>query len=76
MEKYTEPQVMSVPEMARILGLGRVAAYDAVRRGDIPHIRIGRRIVIPVRALEKMLDGARLKPRDGYISVRDGMRST
>jgi hypothetical protein len=34
------------------------AAYEAAHRGDIPTIRIGRLLRVPVRALEKMLDNA------------------
>ena len=51
-------QVLSVEAAGRVLGIGRSAAYEAVRRGDIPSVRIGRRIVVPIRALERILDGA------------------
>src|SRR5262249_2092898 len=40
----------------RYFGLSRNAAYDAAARGDIPVIRIGRLLRVPVRALERMLD--------------------
>lgn len=50
-------QVITVEETGKVLGLGRTAAYDAVRRGEIPSIRLGRRIVVPVPALERMLRG-------------------
>jgi len=35
--------------------LGRNPTYDALRRGDIPHVRIGRKILIPENALDLML---------------------
>jgi len=38
--------------------LCRNAAYDAAARGEIPTIKIGRLLRVPVRALEKMLDDA------------------
>jgi excisionase family DNA binding protein len=38
-----------------------MSVYEAVSRGEIPYIRIGRRILIPRNALERMLD----KPRFG-----------
>ena len=41
---------LSIEEVALLLGLGRTAAYEAARRGEIPCRRIGRRIVIPVPA--------------------------
>jgi hypothetical protein len=39
-------------------GLCRNAAYDAAARGEIPVIKIGRLLRVPVRALELMLDRA------------------
>lgn len=36
-------------------GLGRAASYEAVRRGDIPSIKIGRRVVVPTAALRQVL---------------------
>lgn len=48
-------QTLTVEEAAARLGIGRNAAYDAVNRGDIPHIRIGRRIVIPKAALDRLM---------------------
>jgi excisionase family DNA binding protein len=50
-----EPQTISVETAARILGIGRGAAYEGVRRGEIPSIRVGRRIVVPRAALERLL---------------------
>ena len=50
-----EPLCYSVPETARLLGLGRNAAYEAIKRGEIPAIRIGGRVLVPRVQLEKML---------------------
>lgn len=53
------PLTLSVPEAGlRYFGLCRNAAYDAAARGDIPTIKIGRLLRVPVRALERMLDQA------------------
>jgi len=53
----TTPLTMSVPDAGKqYFGLSRNAAYDAAARGDIPVIRIGRLLRVPVRALERMLD--------------------
>jgi hypothetical protein len=50
---------ISVPEAGRrYFGLSRNAAYDAAARGEIPTIKIGRLLRVPVRALERMLDEA------------------
>jgi excisionase family DNA binding protein len=41
-----------------MLGISRAFAYEAVRRGEIPSIRIGRRVLVPRAALERMLNSA------------------
>lgn len=46
---------ISVPQAGAVLGIGREAAYNAAKRGEIPTIRIGRRLLVPVLALRKML---------------------
>ena len=48
---------MSVPDAGKkYFGLSRNGAYDAAKRGEIPTIRIGRLLRVPVRALERMLE--------------------
>jgi excisionase family DNA binding protein len=54
-----ERQTLTVEEAARVLGIGRSAAYIAARRGDLPAIRIGRRFLISRVALERMLSEGR-----------------
>ena len=39
--------LLKVPDVAAWLGIGRSACYEAIHRGDIPHLRIGRRLYIP-----------------------------
>jgi excisionase family DNA binding protein len=46
---------VTIEEAARVLGLGRSAAYEAARRGEIPCRRLGRRIVVPVPLLLQWL---------------------
>lgn len=50
-----EKVVLTVEEAAELLKISRPSAYQAVQRGEIPVIRIGRRILVPVAALEKLL---------------------
>lgn len=47
--------ILTVEETASLLGLGRTAAYEAVRKGQLPSRRLGRRVVIPVPALLEWL---------------------
>jgi excisionase family DNA binding protein len=48
---------ISVKEAAKLLGIGRNQAYEAAKRGEIPVIRIGKRVLVPVAALERKLRG-------------------
>ena len=51
----------TVDETAKILGIGRNSAYEAVARGEIPVIRVGKRLLVPKAALEKLLSGNQTK---------------
>lgn len=51
----SEPLVLTIEEAARALRIGRSAAYEAARRGELPAVRIGRSLRVPRRALEAML---------------------
>lgn len=47
--------VLTVEEARQILRLGRSGIYEAIKMGELPTLRFGRRIVIPRAALEKLL---------------------
>jgi excisionase family DNA binding protein len=53
--------VFSVPEAARLLGISRTHAYGLVARGELVHVRLGRRIVVPRHAIDALLQ----TPPDG-----------
>ncbi len=55
---HIERQTLTVQEAGDILGISRSTAYEAVRRGELPVIRIGRRLVIPRVAVERLLKEA------------------
>jgi len=50
-----ERLTFTVEETAKLLGIGRQLAYDRVKTGEIPVIKIGRRLLVPRAALEKLL---------------------
>jgi excisionase family DNA binding protein len=56
-----ERLALSVEEAGVLLGISRDLAYDLVARGELPSVRLGRRLVVPRRALEETL--ARLVER-------------
>jgi excisionase family DNA binding protein len=51
-----ERLVFTVEEAAQLLGISRSFAYEAVQQGDIPSMRIGRRILVPKAALKRLLE--------------------
>ena len=51
-----EKLTLTIEETAKLLGIGRNLAYDRVKTGEIPVIKIGRRLLVPRRALEKLLE--------------------
>lgn len=53
----SECRTMSVTKAARVLGISRTTAYECVRSGDIPSVRLGGRIVVPTQAVERLLAG-------------------
>jgi excisionase family DNA binding protein len=46
---------LTVEQAGRALGIGRNAAYAAVKRGDIPTLKIGGAIRVPAAPLRRML---------------------
>ena len=54
----------TVSETAKILGIGRNSAYEAVARGEIPVVKVGKRLLVPKAALEEMLRGPKASVRN------------
>jgi len=52
-----EGRVKTLNEVAALLRISRGSAYEAAKRKEIPTIRIGRRLLVPSDALERMLSG-------------------
>ena len=58
MQETTTKRTTTVEGTAHILGISRAAAYEGVRRGFIPAIRVSpRRLVVSLDAIEKLLAG-------------------
>lgn len=45
------PLILSVPDVASVLGISRAGAYELVRSDGFPSLRIGSRIVVPKEKL-------------------------
>ena len=62
----TTPHVLTVEEAAKVLGISRWLAYEQARTGELAGvrvIRIGRRLLVPRAALERVLAGDSTPPR-------------
>ena len=57
MENKSQSKTQTIDEAAKELGIGRNQAYAAARRGEIPTIRIGHRILVLREPLKRMLLG-------------------
>jgi excisionase family DNA binding protein len=55
MPEFIPPVTYTVDETAKLLRIGRNQAFEAVKTGQLPSIRIGKRILVPRLALERML---------------------
>jgi hypothetical protein len=58
-DEEAPPITLTVPAAGkRFFGLSRGASYAAAQRGELPTVKIGRLLRVPVRSLERMLDKA------------------
>ena len=55
-----EKLTLTVNESSRVLGISRGLAYSMVKTGEIPSVRFGKRVLIPRRALERLLEEGQL----------------
>jgi excisionase family DNA binding protein len=68
MDDRDERLTYTVPEVARLLGLSRGAAYAAVNAKEIPSLRIGRRTLVPRVGLERILGQVGLRQDRGQVA--------
>jgi len=50
-----ERLVYSVYELVELLGISISSAYQAIERNEIPHVKVGSRILIPKKMLDEWL---------------------
>ena len=48
---------LTIPQAAALLGISTSAAYEFARRGDLPTVKLGTRVLVSRRRLEEMIDG-------------------
>ena len=59
-----EQLTITIEEAARALGVTRNSAYQAAHAGELPVVKIGRRLLVPKAALNRLLEGSGQKPND------------
>lgn len=55
----TAPLTYDVKEAAAVLGVSLGTVYEAIKRQQLPSIRLGRKIVLPRAALHRLLEEGR-----------------
>lgn len=58
------PPVLTVEEAGQLLRISRQSAYQAARTGELPTIRIGRRLLVPRARLDALLESTPATPED------------
>ncbi|MGH9917946.1 MAG: helix-turn-helix domain-containing protein [Nitrososphaerales archaeon] len=66
---------LSVPETAKLLGVSRDLVYELVAQGELPALRLGRRIVLPRRAIEELVEAACPVSGERNASIDAGLQS-
>ena len=64
-EQFQERLTITVPEASRRLGISQAAGYNAAKKGELPAIRVGGRVLILKAQFEAMING------EGPLTVRD-----
>jgi excisionase family DNA binding protein len=59
------PEVMTAAQMREELGIGRDLAYEGLKSGQIPHVRIGGKYLINKQSLIRMLEGGNATEEPG-----------
>ena len=59
-----DTRTVTVTQAARILGISRGSAYEAAKTGELPVIRIGKRLLVSMEALDRMLEPKLLVAND------------
>lgn len=75
MTQPDQKPTLTVAEAAELLGVSRGLAYDLVRRGEIPSIRLGRRLLVPRHALELLLGEPSVGPADAEPTAAASLES-
>ncbi len=57
-----DPQLLSIPEVCKALGMGKSWTYRRIKSGEIPSVKLGRSIKVKREDLEEYLESRRYQP--------------
>lgn len=57
MDSELKSATYRIDEAAKVLGISRNKCYEAAKSGQVPTVRIGKRLLVPKVALDKLLNG-------------------
>lgn len=69
-----ENEYITIPQLAKILGMSRIAVYKKVKKGQIKATRIGRTYAIPKRQVGDILGKA--LDEEGKREIERAVRKT
>ena len=55
-EGTVERQLLRIAEAAEVLGIGRTRTYELTRKGELPSIRVGKSVRVPIGALKAWIE--------------------
>jgi excisionase family DNA binding protein len=70
-----QPLTVTVEQAAKLLGIGRSTAYELVHTGDIPSLRLGRRLVVPIAAFHDFIGSPRLRSSTEFTGAHSAWPS-
>ncbi|MDI6605844.1 MAG: helix-turn-helix domain-containing protein [Candidatus Omnitrophota bacterium] len=67
---------LSISEVAKLLGISRIAVYKKVKKGQIKAVRIGRSFAIPSRSISKHRDRYKTLNKLDKKNIRRAVKKT
>lgn len=67
-----EEKYISIPQLAKLLGISRIAVYQKVKSGQIKALKIGRNYAIPMKYVTQIL-GSELN-EEGKKQIERGVK--
>ncbi|MFD1443004.1 helix-turn-helix domain-containing protein [Thermoactinomyces vulgaris] len=55
-KEEVEPLVYTVKQAAKALNISQTTCYELIREGKLPHLKLGGRKLIPIKALEEFIE--------------------